>query len=296
MNMAEPLNWQREGRDWPHREASQFVQAAGLRWHVQSMPRIPDVSRSTVLLIHGTGSATHSWRGLMPRLAATVNVVAVDLPGHGFTQSPVAHRFSLPEMATGLTALLKVMRLTPQVVAGHSAGAAILARMCIDGGVTPRHFISVNGALLPLSGLAGELFSPVAKLLSRSKLVPRLFAWRASDPSVLHRLIEGTGSSLDEEGHRLYGTLIGNAGHAAAALEMMAQWDLQTFAKDLPQLGERVPMMTLVVGGQDKTVPPSEAVRVQRILPSARVVHLAGLGHLAHEEAPEQFVDIILKP
>ncbi len=33
LNMA--LVWERDGRAWPHREASRFVQAGGLRWHVQ---------------------------------------------------------------------------------------------------------------------------------------------------------------------------------------------------------------------------------------------------------------------
>ena len=57
-------NWERDGRDWPNREASRFVHAAGLRWHVQVMGSGP-----VVLLLHGTGAATHSWRDLMPKLA-----------------------------------------------------------------------------------------------------------------------------------------------------------------------------------------------------------------------------------
>jgi magnesium chelatase accessory protein len=296
MNMAEPLNWEREGRDWPNREASQFVVAGAdrLRWHLQTMPRKPDPAKPTVLLVHGTGAATHSWRGVMPLLAERWNVVAVDLPGHGFTESPPAHGFSLPQIAASLAALLEAVSVRPDVVVGHSAGAAILARMCLDNMIHPQHLVSLNGALLPLSGFAGELFSPIAKLLSRSTLVPKIFAWRASDPEILRRLLDGTGSKIDATGAQLYGTVIKNAEHAAAALEMMAQWDLRALAADLPKLTGTNINVTLVVGDNDKTVSPSEASKVKALLPRATVVILPSLGHLAHEESPQQTADLIL--
>ncbi len=296
--MGGPLNWEREGRDWPHRNASQFVRARGLRWHVQVMrPSTPAQGKhsqyETVLLVHGTGAATHSWRDLMPMLAKHFVVIAIDLPGHGFTEAPAAHEFSLPEMAVSLGTLLETMSLRPTIAVGHSAGAAILARMCIDGLIKPQHLVSINGALLPLQGLPGEVFSPVAKLLSRSTLVPRLFAWRASKPAVLDRLLEGTGSRIDESGRELYGTLIRNAEHAAAALEMMAQWNLRPLAHDLPTLEKRVASITLVVGENDKTISPNETKRIHTILKCARIIALPKLGHLAHEEAPEKVSDII---
>ncbi len=294
MNMAEPLNWEREGRDWPHREASQFVVAGGLRWHVQTMPRVSIPGRDTILMVHGTGAATHSWRGVMPVLAARCNVIAIDLPGHGFTESPASHGFSLPQMAVSLSALLQQMSVRPTVVVGHSAGAAILARMCIDGLIKPQHLVSLNGALLPLSGIAGEVFSPIAKVLSRSSLVPKLFAWRASDPQILRKLLDGTGSQIDATGAELYGTIIRNSEHAAAALEMMAQWDLNGLAKDLGKLSVQDVAVTLVVGANDKTVSPAEAQKVKAILPKSNIVTLAGLGHLSHEEAPQQTADLIL--
>ena len=218
--MSTPLNWEHEGRDWPHRQSSKFVQAAGLRWHMQVMT--PVMPRGTVLLIHGTGASTHSWRDVMPLLAKQYEVIAIDLPGHGFTLQPSEGGYSLIAMAQSLQGLLRVMKLSPNIVIGHSAGAAILLRMVIDKKITPAHIISINGALLPLTGLPGEVFSPIAKFISRSKFVPKLFAWRAADPKVLNRLLDATGSTLDDKGRALYGTLITNASHASAALNMMA--------------------------------------------------------------------------
>ena len=278
--------WDREGRDWPLREHSRFVSAAGLRWHVQQLGQGP-----AILLVHGTGAATHSWRGLAPLLAERFTVVAMDLPGHGFTECPPVHRLSLPGMATAVHALLRALDIEPAVAVGHSAGAAVLARMALDGPSRPRRIVSINGALLPLGGLPGQIFSPMARLFSATSLVPRLFARHASfDRQVVDRLLRDTGSKLDAEGVELYRRLACRPGHVAAALGMMAHWDLHAFARDLPRLA--VPL-SLVVGGNDRTIRPSEAYRVKAMLPAAEVVRLPGLGHLAHEEKPAALADLL---
>jgi magnesium chelatase accessory protein len=285
--VPDALNWDRDGQDWPHRAASRFVTAGGLQWHVQ---RQGDTAQPVCLLVHGTGAATHSWRGVMPRLAASFDVVAMDLPGHGFTRGETVAHMTLPGMARSLGDLLRVLKLKPALVVGHSAGAALLVRMCIDNIISPNVIVSINGALLPLAGLRGEIFSPMAKLLSSASWVPRVFAWRAADPAVVERLIGSTGSKIDAEGIALYGRLVRNPVHAAAALSMMANWDLPSLARDLAAL--RTPL-SLIVGEEDRTVPPSDATRVQASVPTAQRRTLDGLGHLAHEESPETVVGLI---
>jgi magnesium chelatase accessory protein len=249
-------------------------------------------SGPVLLLVHGTGAATHSWRGLAPLLARRFTVVAPDLPGHGFTEAPSSDRLSLPGMAAALDGLLRALDVSPALAVGHSAGVAVLARMCLDGQIAPERLVSLNGALLPFDGLPGQIFSPVAKLLARSSLFPRFFAWRAAEPTVLARLLRETGSALEPEGVELYGRLARSPGHVAAALGMMANWDLHPLVRDLPRLR---PPVILVVGGNDRTVRPHEARRIRALLPNATVVRLPGLGHLAHEERPEQIEAIIVE-
>ena len=52
--------------------------------------------------------------------------------------------------------------------------------------------------------------------------------------------------------------------------------------------------LTLVVGAQDRAIRPAEARRVQALLPSARIVEIPRLGHLAHEEQPIEIAALIL--
>lgn len=278
--------WEEDGRDWPNRESSRFVEAGGLRWHVQEMGEGP-----LVLLIHGTGAATHSWRDLLPLLARRCKVLAPDLPGHGFTTMPPPGKLSLPGMAGLLARLLDALDAKPTLAVGHSAGAAILARLCLDGRIAPRRLIALNGAFLPFRGTAGRVLGPVARLLASNMVLPRLFAWRAGDAEVVARLVRDTGSTIDARGLELYQRLARRPGHVAAALGMMANWDLQALVRDLPRL--RTPL-TLVVGANDRAIRPAEARRVSALVPDVTQIRLPRLGHLAHEEDPARIAGIIL--
>jgi len=270
--------------DWPLREHSRVLTAGGLRWHVQCLGRGP-----AVLLVHGTGAASHTWRGLAPLLSRHYTVVAPDLPAHGGTARPDDDRMTLPGMAGGLRTLLGALGVEPALAVGHSAGAAILARMCLDGAIAPRGLVSLNGALLELPGLPRAVFSPLARLLAASPL-PRLFAWRARDRSAVERLVASTGSQLDAAGVDLYARLVRDPAHVEGVLTMMARWDLAALEAELP--GIAVPLL-LVVGLQDGTVPPSEGRRVRDRVPGAQLVELPGLGHLAHEERPATVAQLL---
>ena len=117
------------------------------------------------------------------------------------------------------------------------------------------------------------------------------FAFFAGDESV-KRLIGNMGSKIDRDGIGFYKRLMGNPVHVAGALGMMARWDLDGLARDLP--GLKVPL-TLVTAAGDRAVPPDTAARVKALLPSAEVRSLRGGGHLAHEEKPAMIADLIIE-
>ncbi len=271
--------------DWPHREFSLFPTTGHVRWHVQVMGAGP-----VLLLLHGTGSANHSWRDLAPLLAQNFRVIAPDLPGHGASIVDNGARLSLTGMVADLESLLTALGVAPSVLVGHSAGAAIAVRMAAAGRVPVRTVISLNGALLPFGGVVAHLFSPAAKLLARGSWMARAFAWRARRPSVLARLLDSTGSRLDAHGRALYAGLAGDARHVSGALTMMANWDLSGMARDLSAL--TVPL-NLVVGSADAMIPPAQAAHVAARSPRATMTPMIGYGHLAHEEDPATVARII---
>jgi magnesium chelatase accessory protein len=197
----------------------------------------------------------------------------------GCSGPPQDGRYGLDDLARGLGALLTALDLTPAIVAGNSAGAAIVARLSLDARAPPAQLISFNGALLPLSGVSGVLFPPLAKLAALSPWVAFLFARSAADRRAVERMVHGTGSTLDATGIDLYQRR--SPGHVESVISMMAHWRLERLAADLPGLKSA---LTLVVGLADRIVPPATAETIQRLLPSARLERLPGLGHLLHEE------------
>jgi magnesium chelatase accessory protein len=263
---------------WPHRAASEWVQAGAMRWHVQ---RFGPPDAPVALLLHGTGAGTHSWRHLAPLLARTHHVIVPDLPGHAFTQTPATQELSLPAVAAALAELLTVLSLRPTLVIGHSAGAAIALRMVLDRQLQPTLVAAINGAIVPLQGPLGRWFMPMARLLAANTLVAPAFAAWATLPTVTRRLLDSTGSRIDALGERCYSYLVRDASHAGGALRLMASWDLAPLAAALPTL--TTPLL-LLSGGNDKTLPPEHAQQVARWVPRARCVTLPELGHLAHEE------------
>jgi magnesium chelatase accessory protein len=264
---------------------SRIVEAQDIRWHVQQAGSGP-----VLLLLHGTGASTHSWRDLVPLLTPHFTVVAPDLPGHGFT-SAAPGRSSIDGMSASVATLLAALGLRPQYGVGHSAGAAVLCRLALDRRLAASRVIAINGALLPLGGVAGMLFAPLARILAGTPLLPQLIARRVASPISVSRMIENTGSQLSTEGIDYYVRLMRDAGHVAGTLAMLSRWDLESFARDLPDVPAP---LTLLVGDNDKTVPPAQAREVQARVPSAAIQWLPGLGHLAHEEAPRLIARKIL--
>jgi magnesium chelatase accessory protein len=284
--MSPPLEWDRDGRDWPHRTASRFVDTSGLRWHVQVMGSGP-----TVLLLHGTGASAHSWRGVMSLLAEHFTVIAPDLPGHGFTRGQPRGGLSLPGMVGGLTNLLDTLGLTPALVVGHSAGVAIGLALLAEGDPAIP-LVGFNPAIAPFPGLAAKLFPALAKALFVNPFAPRIFSRIARVRGETERfLVRSTGSRIDAEGLRCYAVLLGNARHCRGALDMMASWDLERLDRALP--GVANPAL-LVHSDGDSAIPLASVRKAAARLPQATLEVVPKLGHLAHEEDPGHYAHRVL--
>ncbi len=278
------MDWDR-ALDWPHRAASRFVDAGGIRWHVQRFGTGP-----ALLLLHGTGASTHSFRALAPLLAHRFSVIAPDLPGHAFTSTPRSDGMSIDGMARGIAALLATLGVVPRIAVGHSAGAAVLARLALDHRLHLDALIGLNAALLPLEGPM-RMLTPMAKLLAVAPGMPSIVSRCARDERAMQRLVDSTGSTIDAQGAALYAQLVRDTRHVAGAIAMMAAWNLDRTWKELALLR---PAPLLIVGENDRTVPAHQARRVASRVAGTTVLALPGLGHLAHEEEPERIAELIV--
>ncbi|UWR24373.1 alpha/beta fold hydrolase BchO [Sulfitobacter sp. S190] len=271
------MKWETEKYDWPMSACSRFVRSGPHHWHVQVSG-----TGETLLLLHGAGGATQSWRHLFPMLAKDYKVVAIDLPGQGFTRLGARHRCGLEEMAEDIAGLCRDENIQPRAIVGHSAGAAIGFDLAPRLPKTP-HVIGINAALAHFKGVAGLLFPLMAKTLAMMPGVAGLFTAQNGNAKSVRRLIEGTGSTLPLDDLGYYRRLVGDRDHVNATLQMMAQWDLGPLLSRLPRLDVQG---LLIAGSRDKAVPSQTSAQISSQMKHVGFKLVDGLGHLAHEEDP----------
>lgn len=284
------MRWDIDGHHVPHRDWSRFVTAGGLKFHVQVTG--PE-GAPVLLLIHGTGATTHSFADLAPLLATQFRVVIPDLPGHGFTAKMNA---PTPEnVAKAIAALMAALDVQPAIILGHSVGAAVAFMLVARGLLQPQAVVALGGALLPFAGV-GKAYPGLAKALFVNPFVPALFSFTTRLQSMPDLLGRWTGSRSSREQVAHYERLFRSPAHTGGALALMANWDLDEIERCIS--GVKCPVL-LLHGERDKTVPPDTSRKVAQRLIShgTQAVHkgLAGLGHLAHEEAPGLHAEAVIE-
>ena len=81
----------------------------------------------TLILVHGFAASVHAWRPWAEGLSADYRIVAIDLPGHGLTQTPDGYRATLTSNAALIDALANEIGVRSFVLAGNSMGGTATA-------------------------------------------------------------------------------------------------------------------------------------------------------------------------
>lgn len=280
------MDWTRHKDDWPHAGTSRFVLCKPHKWHVQEAGSGP-----LLLLLHGAGGGTQSFRHLTPLLTPHYRVVAIDLPGQGFTRLGAQARCGLETMAEDIASLCVQEGWRPRAIIGHSAGAAVAFDLAERLPAPAPHVIGINAALSRFKGVAGVLFPFMAKALAMMPGVAGLFTASNGNPRSVQRLIDGTGSKLPPDELRHYSALVSDRGHVNATLQMMAQWELGPLLERLPRSGLHG---LLIAATHDRAVPATVSRDMAAQITHVGYAELPELGHLAHEEAPETVAALIL--
>lgn len=282
-----PMPWETLKNQWPNSQHSQFIHTSDVRWHVQIFGEGPPL-----LLLHGLGSSTHTWRGMAPFLSKHYRLIAVDTPGHAFSSIPSTSGATFEGMAKSLRELLDTLRIWPTAVMGHSAGACLAAKLLLNTPNMPAPaLVALNPAWLPLPGLANWMFPVSAKLIALNPMSAWLFAKHMTKDLVIQKILASTGSHLSEADIFFYRVLMQSPAHLKGVLQMMSHWNLGKLPEQLSQLRGRV---LIQAGINDLTIPFGHAVTSHHKIPQSQLHPLSDLGHLAHEERPQACAEQIL--
>ena len=270
---------------WPNRSNSEFIKSDNYNWHIQKFGS----TGKKLLLIHGTGASSHSWYPLIENLNLEFEILCLDLPGHGFTRALAKQKKQLMTIVDQIFLLLRNIDFYPNIIMGHSAGAAVAYELAKKIETKP-NTIAINAAFGQFSGLAGVAFPYFAKIASSTTIPARFLSLLASKEEIVLKLLASTGSIIPELQIKCYQYLFSNTEHVDGTLQMMADWDLGYFLDRLPE--ETAPIHFLV-GDKDTTVPPHISKSWDQSMPNSSLTQFNGLGHLLHEESPSAVSSIL---
>ena len=232
------------------------------------------------MLIHGSGMNARSWVRQLQGLGGTLRMVALDLPGHG--ESDSAPAASVEDYAAAAAHFLVALDSGPVVIVGHSLGGAIAIALAARRPDLVRGLVLVASCVrLPLVDSVGErlvayLPGSLRRLLFFSMVKKVLFAPDAPADAIIVTMQELRACRPE--------TIVNDV-RAARAMDLTEQ----ARALDAPTL--------VLVGSRDRLTTPALAERLRGLIPGARLRIADGAGHMLPLEAPDwvnrEIVDFI---
>jgi pimeloyl-ACP methyl ester carboxylesterase len=234
-------------------------------------PKGYDSNRPTIVLIPGAGGSRLSWRNQLEPLDKALNVIVLELPGHGETSGDAAADVAI--YTNFVIRVIEAWGLNKPILAGHSLGGAIALETALRRSDLLSGIILIStGAHLPVNAM---LFEGLEKDCDAT--IGVMMKWcftKSADPALL-----------------------------AEAGRVMAQTPPETLAGDFRACDlfdcrddiHNIDLPALVVcGAQDKMTPPAMSEFLCEKIPGARLELVDNAGHIIQEERPDELNKRIL--
>ena len=248
-----------------------------------------------LLLIHGIGDRSDTWKELIPVLARTHTVIAPDLLGHGRSDKPRAD-YSVAGYANAMRDLLSVLDLESATVVGHSLGGGVAMQMAYQFPERCERLVLVS-----TGGIAREVnaFLRLASAPNADLLLPllRLGAARVLGHAVIHafRLLGADLGRDEQDMMRVFDALPDPTAMRAfvRTLRAVVDWRGQVITMlDRCYLTRGMPTL-LVWGAHDAVVPFSHARLAHAAMPGSRLEIFEDAGHFPHHQDPGRFIALL---
>ena len=231
-----------------------------------------------LVLLHGIGSSSASWRAQLAALSDRFHVIAWDAPGYGGSDSLLPPAPTPQDYAAAVLELANGLGILRFALLGHSWGALIAAAFA------RHHAARVTGLIL---ANASPGYAAASLDIRRARVDGRIADMQELGPAGL-------------AAKRAAGLLSANAPAAAveAVRTVMGQLRPDGYAQAARMLGtaniledaRHIALPALIIGATNDTVTPEEGnQRIAATLPGARYVSLVGPGHASYVEDPAAF-------
>lgn len=263
------------------RSARRNVLVGGRRVHV-----LEAGAGEPLVLLHGIAGSVASWAPLVPTLARTRRIVALDLPGFGRSE-PLEGAVRTGALADAVAATLDVLGVLRAGVVGQSLGGIVALHLALARPDLVASLVAIS---------AGYAFAiPPEGDPARQGHVPGTLHLLApaspADAATLLALV------LDDPARAANPAAIDEVFRAHAATAPACNALVASFGRREDALDgrlERVRVPTLVVAGaSDRFTPPSLSARVAAAIPGARLAVIAHAGHAPVAERPAEVLALV---
>lgn len=270
---------------------SQFVEVNSIHVHYKQYGSGDPV----MILLHGFGASTFSWREVAQPLAQSGTVIAYDRVAFGLTQRPMPgdwegeNPYSLAGQVNQLIGLMDALGVEKAVLVGNSAGGTVAVSMALDHPERVQALVLVDAAIyaeggtpstvrwlfkVPQVDRIGPLFVRNIRDWGLNMLET---AWH--DPAkITPQITAGYQKPLHAEN---WDRALWELTKASGGADLVSRLD-----------GLNMPVL-VVTGDDDRIVPTDDSLRLAGDIPGAELTVFEGCGHVPQEECPGAFMEAV---
>lgn len=280
-----------------HPPRGTFVQVDGGQLHVLERPA-RGAAEATIVFIHGASSnAADLMTSLGPRLPVSYRLIALDRPGHGWSDRPGGASDAAPDRQASLIAqALREMGAEQSIIVGHSLAGAAATNMALDQKDVVAGLVLLGAVTHPWPGGIAWYYH-----FASPPVLGRLFSWVIGVPAasmVIESAVDGVFAPqespktyLEEAQIRL---LLRPHVFQANAQDVSALLDFVT--RQSPRYPQIEVPTAIITGDRDTTVSPTiHSATIARQIEDAKLTVLQGVGHLPQYAQPDLIAAEIMR-
>lgn len=237
-------------------------------------------SGEPVLLIHGLGGSIESWTSNTGELAKSLRVIAVDLPGFGFSDKPKMS-YTIKFYREFVAQFLKLLQLEQVSIVGSSLGGHVAAEVAINNPELVKRLVMISPP-----GALPRSFKGTPALMRYAKVIKA-----KSVQQVKQALSAVDNKPVDDSYAQIVYEKMSMPGAREAFLSALLG---STKAPRLNNSLQKIKAPTLLLWGKEDIMIPVKFAEPFIKMKNCRIVMLESCGHRAHADRPALFNKIVI--